>query len=218
MLNEPVPGQSQPDSFPKANLPPAVVIKHLQQHGIADELGLVLFEKRPINVTTPSPEEIVRVFGDGKAQKAEQHLAVLTFFLEGVPIGDKFGSNHTERKEKLKSVDTRLQELREKDPIAEKVTNQFHMFYRDQNQFRGNSLYSVLLGVQNLMRLATENGQLFSRLGAIYHELYKNFTGVDLKTKEKVGPSYYKIDSLDEKLKIVHLFEDKIVETLSLLA
>jgi len=42
--------------------------------------------------------------------------------------------------------------------------------------------------------------------------------GVDSQTKEKVKPSYSETDSLDEKLKIVQFFEDKIVEALTFLS
>lgn len=87
--------------------------------------------------------------------------------------------------------------------------------YRN-NQFRVNKLGFLRVSVYELTDLVegSQHGNEARRLREIADALHIKLNGEDPATKEKVGPNYDELESLEDKLEVVYFFEDKILEVL----
>ncbi len=182
---------------------------------LKSELGLVVFEKRNLPIPSITFDALVHALGPNGQQSSEKSLKVITSFLDCLPVGDKFGSNHKNGREpKRTEVNIRLYQ---EDP---ELAQAYWSFYSTNNQFKESKLSLVNVRIEYLRELAQRNGnqELASKLNDIVLQLEAKLNGKEPGSKEKTNPSYDEIDSLDEKLKIVQFFEDKIIEVLTLLS
>jgi hypothetical protein len=124
-------------------------------------------------------------------------IEYLQEFLEKPAIGDGWGKNQSGRLEWISAM-------------RKRYGNDFSDLYHIQdNQFRGNVLAFARVALDHLLTSIRDNGQtaLATNLEQILREI-----------KESYKNSHYnEQESLQEKLKLVHLFEDKIIEALQLL-
>ena len=179
------------------------------------ELGLVVFKKRSLAIPTPSPIGLKMVEDNDGRGRSERSLGILKSFLEGVAVGDKFGNNHANGREPARgAIYVRLK------VEDEKLAEAFWSFYSTNNQFKLNKLSMVVIRTQTLSELAEENGnhKLALRLAVITNQLGAEIHGTDIETQKKIKPSYDETDSIEDKLKIVQFFEDKIIEAINLLS
>ena len=161
------------------------------------EHGIIFFPKRPLEIPKLSEEKILSLFGEENREHVAFYIDVLLNFLHGTPIGDEWGKNHDDRR-------------RWCNTMFQKYGSVFTGLYEDGNQFRVNVLSVVSTSRQILSMLAEETGSddLVKSLAQIAKE-----TGTELKKY----PDYRELESHEEKLEIVHLYEDEALKILQLL-
>ena len=184
------------------NLPknrPTKLIKYINR-----ELGLVFFEKRLFHKPEFEDHNLIKLVGESNLVKAKDHLAELSNFLDYYPVGDKFRDHPT----RLKVRDKVRKHLKNENPKFEAY---FNLLYVTNNQFNLNCFSPLTNGILFLSLLAEneENAELSNKLKMIYEQLR-------VKSNNK-DDAYDKL-TLKKKLKVIHFYEDKIIEVLKLFA
>lgn len=156
--------------------------------------GVVFFPKRDLEIPKIPDEKISSLVGDKNLVDVQKLIQYLVEFLGGQAVGDKWGKNHDGRMEWTEAM-------------AQKYGSGFVDLYHENNQFRGNSL-SVTRFTIDILRESLEicgHHNLADKLKKIHQEMSTRLQ------------NYNQLESLDDKLKVVQFFEDKILETLQLL-
>jgi len=177
--------------------------RRLNQAGMKDflrsEYGLVFFQKRQLKIPRLDYKLLTQKFGESNLSKIKQVESSFNEFLNGEPIGDSFGSDHLSR-------------AKWRGQLASQLGNVFLEVYANQNQFAGRNLANVIRKPLILSELTKVDSVLTKRLKEIGQELTAAMQGENIS-----GKKYNDMESLEEKLEIVHLFEDRIINMLNLL-
>jgi len=175
----------------------------LNQAGMKDflksEYKLVFFPKRQLKVPRLNYKFLTQKFGESKISKIKHVENSFNEFLKGEPIGDNFGSDHSSR-------------AKWRGQLASQLGKVFLEVYADQNQFAGRNLASVIRNAMILSMSTQNDGNITKHLEEIGQELTAIMQGKNIS-----GKKYNDMESLEEKLEIVHLFEDRIINMLNVL-
>lgn len=185
-------------------LPRGEIMKTLE-----DKYEIVFYPRRDLCVPKIPRARLQDIFGE-KADKVEFLIGVLTEFVEkDQAFADQFGTEHLERRkweaEMAKTLGPHFQEMCER------------------NQFGLNHLMNIMSVIYQLPGLAGQSQlknkeEASTTLREAYNDLYVKLRGFHPETDEKVGKAYGEIESPDEKIKIVHFFEEKALEVMQLFA
>ncbi len=166
---------------------------------LKSEYKLVFFPKRQLEIPRLNYNFITQKFGVSNIDKIKYVESSFNEFLNGEPIGDNFGSDHLSR-------------AKWRGGLASKLGKVFLEVYANQNQFAGRNLASVIRNVLILSMSTKNDGNITKYFNEIGQELTAAMQG-----KNILGKKYNDMESLEEKLEIVHLFEDRIINMLNLL-
>lgn len=166
---------------------------------LTSEHGVIFFPKRKLTIPTIEDEHIRRLFGSKDFEYIRDNIVEINDFLKGHAVGDKFGSDHNSR---------RLWRTK----MFKEFGNVFLEVYYNHNQFRVNNLGIVRLNIFDFANYAHDS------------DLSKQFSSIGMYLTQAVqgsltqGKMYKQVENIQEKLKVVHTFEDKSLEALSLIA
>lgn len=162
--------------------------------------GVIFFPRRNLIIPTFSDVQLYSHFNSGHITDIRENVFEIRKFLSGQAVGDSFGKDHLSRRVWRQKMYTQFGEV-------------FQKVYSDNNQFRGNFLGLVRLDILDFAQYASDpdQSQCFENIG---HYLTQALNNGLLSN----GRIYNEIESLDEKLRIVHAFEDKAIEALQLIA
>lgn len=158
------------------------------------EYGIIYFPKRPFRIPAIDQIKLRSLVGDKSLDDAKGYITYLVHYVRGYAATDSFGSNHDKRRAWIHSMNRQY-------------GKPFLQAYDMHNQFRGSQLGLTNLAVRQLATFVHDS-QLRPRLSAIGQEL------VDAVIGTKTGKRYNDIDSVQEKLAIVHLYEDRSLEVI----
>lgn len=164
----------------------------------------IIFPPKREFVAPTVPNDHLRILvGESGFDSAITYLDAFQDYLGYQAVGDQWGSKHEARRNW-------------RGQMALKYGDIFLDVYYNKNQLRLNNMTFVRLSADGLSRLLRNAGKnaLADKIKGVADKIYGKTTGEDRKTKEKVGPSYNELESLDDKLAIVHSYEDGILEIL----
>jgi len=168
---------------------------------LESEYRIHFFSKRTFSIPIVTAEKLKEKVGPRRENTTLYWVQVLHEFLLMPAIGDGFGANHSQRIACYKDIKNRF------GKSARDFLNQ----YASNNQFRLNKLSNVLYAFNSISdRLL--NPELQNYFQTSTFEVYGMLTGAGGKKE------YVDIDSIQEKLQIIHTFEDKTVEALGKLS
>ena len=167
---------------------------------------VVFFPKRQFEIPQVKDETVTNSFGEKNLKPVMNIVKRLFKYLDGQPVGDNWGKNHEERR-------------KWRTKMTLEYGSTFLEVYQDRNQFRVNNLSLVRFSIDHLRDLAemSDNTNLSRLLSKIYTEIDIKLNGEDPETKRKIGQAYSELETLQDKLEVVHFFEDKILEVLEML-
>lgn len=172
---------------------------------------LIVFEKRAIEAPQVDLDYVRSLVGEKDFKFALSAIENLKRFLVvASPIGDQFGADHPSRRtwrKKNSSLDR-----------LERESEVYRRYRGSQNQFRANTLHGARISIESLACYIKKDETVYEKLENISQSLFDRFNGLDPKTKERVAPHYNEIESLHQKLEIVHFYEDQVVAALNLLS
>lgn len=173
---------------------------------LTSDYGVIFFPKRPLDVPHLLEDQILSKFKPENSELVIESVNDLQEFLQSQAVGDNFGNDHEARRKWRAAMTSQFGDT-------------FSELYQRNNQFRGNSLSLVKMGIKDLSNCARKNNniQLADALQQIWRDVSIKYNGKDPVTGEKKGMGYNELVSLEDKYVIVQLFEDKALKTLSLL-
>lgn len=139
-----------------------------------------------------------RIVGEPQVEIAKGDISQLVSYLEGRPVGDRFGTDDKQRAKWKKEM------------YEGHVSNFIPVDrYRDSNQFRANNMYKGMSAIEELSRYAEKESKLnISReLLTMLDELYVKINGKYPNTEKQVCKSYREMKSDEERLGVVRFFE-----------
>jgi hypothetical protein len=178
------------------NSPPEERVTELLEQ-LGNNVGLVIYPKRQLLVPELTRETVPASFGDDSVN-VWGHIERMSKYLASFPVGDHFGSNHEERRVSRNQLFIRLRE--ESTDIAEFYFN----LVKTYNQFAMNNISSIRMSLLLLDRLVNKVS-----VGSLVGQAAKDVSGLI--------NDYNGVESLDEKLVVVHKTEDNLVDVLSFL-
>lgn len=174
-------------------------------------------EKRNLVIPKVTDEKVVDIFGTNEGVKVA--IGYIKDFMQAVPIADDF-TNHREGRNGWRKV------------MLETHGRRFFDFYNLYNQLRICNLQSPLGYTEFLSRLAHSEkyNPFFERLKRTHAELMSAITGhpvsveitdgdqdkvLTIDAKSQLGDAKdYDSRDLEGRLKVVHFFEDKVLDIL----
>lgn len=168
-------------------------ISHAQMRDILQaEHGVIFFPKRDLLIPTIDLQRLTQIVAEGKYEKSLYRTNLIYQFLDGEAAGDSWGSDHESRRAWRRK-------------LTEQYGEAFIEVYHAHNQFRVNKISLTRISIDDLGTFVADP-QISQGLGSISEELLISMR------------SYDRIESLDDKLAIVHLHEDKSIEALGMLS
>jgi len=169
------------------------------------EEGVVFVPKRQLDVFVPDTNIVCKILGERNTESAMKYLLWISNYLtDAIPIADKFvaGSQFKERRKWLTNM-------------TQKFGPSFRKAYPANNQFRVNAMIKPLSSIQFLQMLAksNQNNEIGLNLQRISEQLDLRVKGKN-EEGQKVSKSYNEMETLEEKLEVVHFLEDKFIEVL----
>lgn len=170
---------------------------------LSSQYGVVFFPKRQLQIPALADDKVAQILG----KKVGGKLIRMSGYLKGEAVGDQWGSNHEERR-------------RWRAGLYKQFGQPFLECYYNSNQFRMNKLAVVKIDMGELVRDAEKNGQteIAVHLKKIHSRLTRMLNGEDPETGKRISRKYNELEDLDDKIKVVHCFEDNIIEAFGLLS
>ncbi|MFA6005443.1 MAG: hypothetical protein WC775_03065 [Patescibacteria group bacterium] len=163
---------------------------------LTSEYGVIFFPRRLLVLPQLEAEKYLTRFKPEDADLVLSSVDDLQRFLRAQAVGDNFGKNHSARRVW-------------RAEMYRKFGDAFLDIYYRTNQLRRGRLGLVNAGINDLAGCVRAD---------TYQELANALHQRGRITKELLtGTRYNDTDSLEEKLEIVHIFEDRALEALQLL-
>ncbi len=164
---------------------------------LKEQYGVIFFPKRTLKIPIIDETKLKKLVGEKRLGPTKERLRTLLLFLHSEAVGDSFGSDHKSRVNWV-------------NEMFDIYGEPFLELHQKNNQFRLNILSYPILTIVNLSYLV-KNQDIKQMLLDIERELGDAING------SLTGRSYNDTDSLEDKLKVVHFFEDKTIEVLGLM-
>ncbi|MDD3647944.1 MAG: hypothetical protein PHS44_05620 [Candidatus Dojkabacteria bacterium] len=163
------------------------------------EEGIVFIPKREFDIPADNPRRVARLVSDPEGALGD--LGILKDFLLTPAADDNFGTDHEARKQWVARMKIQYGEV-------------FSRCYPSLNQLNANGMSSILLPIEFLAESAEKRNstRLARTLRRIHSELHNLYNGKNPRTSKK----YTDIANREEKLLVLHTFEDAALEVLSL--
>lgn len=166
---------------------------------LTTEHGVIFFPKRKLLIPEITDFQIYMHFEWNQQEYIRGNIDEINTFLNGHAVGDRFGNDHNSRRQ------WRLKMYQQYGDI-------FKQTYYENNQFRVNNLGMMRLNIKDFGKYAAQN-ELKKHLFLIAQSLEDALKG------SLTGNKKYNDESdLNNKLTIVHYFEDKTIAALNLIA
>lgn len=155
------------------------------------EHGLIFFPKRSLVIPDIETSQLEKFVASNNQDHAMYEIAILTRYLKGEAVGDGWGNDHDGR---------RVWRIN----LYRQFGEPFLELYYYTNQFRMNNIALARLSIMDLGRLVRDASQKeqFIHLG---------------EEASWAMDGYNTIENLNDKLKVVHVIEDKAIEAINLL-